>query len=371
VAVRLEAPVVDLERMNRRMVHITQGMRARKRTKRALADEEVDVVHYHVSIAATGVFARRARRRHYGQPLIVHLWNAVYEADEVFAPIPWKQRAYHHVFNGRRAALMGLAGADAVVVSSRFQRGQLVRMGLRAPVHVVPNGVDTEAFRPADAVERNVARHELDVDGDPVVLYYGHLSAWKGVDVLADAMAMVVREHPKARLLVSHTTYGHGGQALRERLERLGIRDRCRLVAPTDPSTLHAAADVAVLPTMSSVGSALHPNVLLECMAAGLPTVASHVGSVAEAIEHERTGLLARPGDAASLADRILTLAQDAELSRRLGQQARQACLDELSWSSSAQKIEDLYRTLLHLPSSPAEPPVETAWVEVPQEAGR
>jgi glycosyltransferase involved in cell wall biosynthesis len=361
------SPRVDLADLNRRSVHVMNGWRAMRETRDALEDPEVDLVHHHVGIPAMAFFARMARLRATDpRPLLVHAWNAYYRPEETHGNPSWSDRAYHWVFNDRAAALSGLTGADAVVVSSRFQARQLSKAGLKEPVHVVPNGVDVHSFRPSGAAERSGARERHGIDGDPVFLFYGHASSWKGLDVFVEALPHVLSQHPEATALVSTTSYGHGTRGLVRRLRALGVRDRVRLVGASHVPSLHAAADVAVVPPIAAVGTACHPNTLLECMASGLPVVASASGSIPEVIRPGVNGILADPGDPEDLAVGMLDLADDPAWRRRLGARARQDVVERFDWDVVAARMQRVYEQVLDRAPPEAEPvPAEVEAAEV------
>lgn len=344
----LDAPRVDLEELNDHTRHVTKGWEAQRVALGALEDPDVDVVHYHVGVPVTGLMARLARARaDASTPLVLHVWNAVYDPGEVNGGVGLRQRLVHRLLNGSTPARAGIGGADALVVPSHLQVDQLGARRDDRPVRVIPNGVDTDAFAPAGPARQSEAREELDVHGDPTFLYYGHLSPWKGVDTLVEALPQLLDEHPASRCLLAHTPYGDGGRELRDRLEELGVRDRVRLAGVTDVSDLLAAADVAVLPQRASVGTACHPNVLLECMAGGLPVVASRVGSIPEVVDDGVHGLLVPPGDPAALGQALSRLAGDPSLRRKLGREARRRVEDRFTWPTVADDLEAFYEDLL------------------------
>lgn len=347
VDVRLDAPRVDLDDLNAHAHHLTKGWEAHRRARRALEDPDVDLVHYHVGVPVTGLMARLARARaSTGTPLVLHVWNAVYEPQRVHGEVRWRDRATHRLLNGPLAARVGVDGADALLVPSRYQASQLDANGRQRPVGVIPNGVDTDRFAPASDRKRERARDAFGVTGDPTVLYYGHLSPWKGVDALVEALPALFDEHPSAEALIAHTAYGEGAARLRARLEALGVRDRVRLAGRSDVPRLHAAADVAALPTLAPVGTACHPNVLLECMAGGLPVVASRVGSIPEVVDDGVDGLLVPPGQPGAIADALCRLADDPALRRRLGKRARASILERFTWARVAARVQRFYTRL-------------------------
>lgn len=341
------SPRVGLDDLNHRSFHIVQGIRAFRQMYRDLHESDIEALHLHVGIPSMGCLLRAVppptRRR---APLVLHLWNAVYRAGDDFSDAPTRDRFYHRVFNGPLPVAAALGAADAIVVSSRFQRDQLRRIGHRGPVHVIPNGVDADRFRLPTPVQREDARRQLGFDGGPVVLYYGHGSPWKGLGTFAGALERVLRQDDEARGLVSVTEYGPGAMQIRRRFEKSGLADRVVWLGAADVPTLHAAADVAVVPATAAVGTACHPNVLLESMASGRAVVASRVGSIPEVVRNNENGLLSRPADAAHLAQRVLTVLEDDRLRRRLGQAARQTMLEHHSWDRAARKLRLLYESL-------------------------
>lgn len=358
---RLEQVPVGLSELNRRRTLARLGVEGRRKVKAALEDPSTDLVQYHVGLPMLARFARPKGKAH--QPVLAHVWNAVYEPlDEPVGTM--LDRAPHRLFNGMIAARYGLKGLDGIIVSSQFQADQLRRLSIEPPIHVVPNGVNTTSFRPADVVERSLARQELKADGDPNILYYGHLSPWKGVETLIMALPTVFASHPEARLILSHTSYGHGGPELRRLIWRLGLERRVIVVEPTDPGTLLAAADVAVLPTASAIGTAMHPNTLLEMMSSGVPVVSTSAGSNAEVVTDGSDGMIVRPNAPGELARALVRVVEDEPLRRRLGRQARRTAVERFDWGVVARGLSGVYERYLpreHAPVPREVPPLRAA----------
>jgi glycosyltransferase involved in cell wall biosynthesis len=357
VDARLEGVPVDLAGLNRRSSVAVAAWHAAEAARRAAERPGTRLVHVHAGLPLTAMAARRALRPG-GPPVLAQVWNAHAEAGGRPAPVPRMDRLAHRVFNGPEAARLGVAGLPDLVVSSRHQERQLRRLGYAGNVHRVPNGVDTARFRPATPAEQEDARARLGVDGDPVILYYGHASSWKGLAVLADALPVVLRRHPRATVLLSLTSYGAGAAPLLDSLARAGLSNRVVVHGPGHVPQLHAAADLAVLPAPAGVGTASFPNVLLECMAGGVPIVATAVGGLPEVVQDGRTGALARPADAADLAERLSQLADDPVQRRRVASQARRLIESEFSWDAIAARMLGVYRGLVPgLAASEAPPP--------------
>jgi glycosyltransferase involved in cell wall biosynthesis len=336
-----ESPRVDVRDMNSKMVYVKQGVRAYQRVRAALADPSVDVVHYHVSIPGMAVWAALARARTRSRtPMVLHLWNPWFDAKDLHADAG-REASYHKLFNGAFTATPWLASFDGIVVSSDYQRRQMEERGIRG-VSVIPNGVDLDAYppAPAEATRRN-ARRELGLPLDrTLLLYYGHLTPWKGVRVLVEALPKALEDNPDADLVIARTHYGKDEKLIRDRLRALGLLDRVHILGICDVPLLLQAVDAGVVPATAAVGTACHPNVVLEYHSAGVPIVASRVGSIPEAVVDSHTGLLANPGDAADLGEKLQRLLSDASLRRRLGAAARRHAEDAFDWRDIARRYE-------------------------------
>jgi glycosyltransferase involved in cell wall biosynthesis len=83
------------------------------------------------------------------------------------------------------------------------------------------------------------------------------------------------------------------------------------------------------------------PNVVLEAMACATPVIASKVAGIAEAVEHDRTGLLVPPADPRSIAGAVRRLLGDPELRSRMGLAARAAATERFSAVTQSRVLED------------------------------
>jgi glycosyltransferase involved in cell wall biosynthesis len=148
-------------------------------------------------------------------------------------------------------------------------------------------------------------------DGDTLrVLSVGRLEQEKNPLLLADILARLRHEDPRWRLVIC----GEGPleQALRQRLEELGVADAAELKGylPVDDGLLDAYRDAHAFLHVSWTEGL--PQVLFEAYAARLPVVATAVGSVAAFAGD--AALLAAPGDAVAPAAHLRRLAGDPAL---------------------------------------------------------
>jgi glycosyltransferase involved in cell wall biosynthesis len=207
------------------------------------------------------------------------------------------------------------------------------RFGSRPRLAVVPDGV-----RPATGTD-GAARGS----GTRLVAYAGHLYAWKGVDVLLEALARI----PDAAGLI---VGGHSAEPDLERTklvaERLGIAERVTftgLVEPVRVAELLTQADVLALPNPASAISTRYtsPLKLFEYMAARRPIVSSDLPSIREVLRDGVNALLVPPGDPVALAAAITRLFKDQALAARLAEAAF-AQVPNYSWERRAERLDAL-----------------------------
>ena len=203
-----------------------------------------------------------------------------------------------------------------IVTTGEKLRRQLIEQNGYDPATLtsVPTGIDTAHFAHG---EREAARRSLGLAEDGMVIgIVATLRSWKGHTYLLDAFAEL--SDRSARLLI----VGDGPQreALQARIAELGLGDR--VIMPgnqRDVLPWLQAMDVFALPSYANEGV---PQALLQAMLCGLPVVSTPVGSITEVAEHQRTGLIVEPRQAAPLRDALERLLNNDDLRRSLGDAA-------------------------------------------------
>ncbi len=157
----------------------------------------------------------------------------------------------------------------------------------------------------AEEIERVRVEFGLLPD-QPVLVCFGRLSDEKGHHVLFRALPDVRRRFPNVRLLV--VGKGH----LRRKLEQfacsLGLEDCIAFTGyRQDARAIVAAATLAIHPALVDA----FPLTIIECMALGVPVVASDVQGIPEAVRHGDTGILVPPNDPSALAASICDVLSD------------------------------------------------------------
>ena len=192
-------------------------------------------------------------------------------------------------------------------------------------VAVVPNGVDTDLFRPLPDIRRVKGRVVATVSSDV------HL---KGLGPLLAAFATLRRRGRHLELVVVGRPRRDG--PVPRLLRQLGLDGVVRFaggIKGAELVRLYAEATVAVVPSLYE-GFSL-PAV--EAMASGVPLVATAAGGVPEVIGgNGESALLVPPGDPLALADAIEALVDDTGLASRLAAAARSRAVDCFSWTRTA-----------------------------------
>lgn len=259
---------------------------------------------------------------------------------EVNAPLVLEQRAHRSLHDeaGALAATRAQLAAAAVVSCVSPQVADWARSEGAAPQRVVvtPNGVNTTRIFPRPAADGTVA-------ADPAVPltvgFVGTLKPWHGTDLLLRALA---RTREAMRLEVIGTGPEH--EALEQLAAELGVADRVHLrgaVTPEDvPAVLHGL-DIAVAPYPAG-DHYFSPLKVYEYLAAGLPVIASAIGTIPEMLREGELGVLVAPGDVDALASALDALGADRGRRERLGRAAREAAVAEHDWRRRCRDLLEL-----------------------------
>ncbi len=254
---------------------------------------------------------------------------------EVNSPLIIEHRRYRGPLDLRRAqecAARVFACARLVVaVSGAVARWVESVAGRDCPVTILPNGVDTERFRPNSRSSRN---------GTFTIGFAGSLKPWHGVDTMLEAGALLLAQDSSYRFLV--VGGGPEYERLEAKAEELGIRWAVELTGPVDHATvpLHLGRmDLATAPYPDLPDFYFSPLKLFEYLAAGVPVVASRVGQVAEIVEDGVSGVLCPPGDHQALADAIFELRRAPDRRQALGEAGRALAVRRHTWDRVASAI--------------------------------
>jgi glycosyltransferase involved in cell wall biosynthesis len=274
-----------------------------------------------------------------GVPLVLE-----YNGSEVWAKRNWGQGEPQLAERLVALEAANLRAASLVVVVSDVLRDQILEMGITGErVLVNPNGVDAERCGQYREIDAATWRRRLGLNEALTVGFVGTFGLWHGVNVLPQMIEELARTVPEVRWLLIGGGLLHDN--VRREIEKRGLSERVTLtgVVPRERALeLLAASDVCVSPHVPNPdGSRFFgsPTKLFEYMGLAKPIVASDLEQIGEVIDHERTGLLCRPGDAGAAARAVARLLADEPLRRRLGEAALKEALTIYSWTAHARRI--------------------------------
>lgn len=227
---------------------------------------------------------------------------------------------------------LALRSFDAIAAVSQSVAGKLLRSGVADHrVSVIRNGVEAQPeVQPASLRE----------PGDEAVAgFVGRLVREKGVFDLLDSARVVLERFPRTRFVFVGD--GPQRQECEQAARQAGIGERVTFCGHrSDIASCYAAFDLLVLPSHNEG----LPMSILEAMSAGVPVVATRVGSVPDAVVDGVTGLLVKPGDTVALTQSILRVLGDRDWAAAAGEAGREHTARHFSVRAMTSSYIGLYR---------------------------
>ena len=198
---------------------------------------------------------------------------------------------------------------------------------------IIPNGIDVDHFT------SNAVPWPEYQDGKTNILFVGRMEKRKGLRYLLEAYCRLKWDHPNTRLIVVGP-----GNLDRESHSILSARNPGDVelvggVSYQDLPRYYASADIYCSP---ATGQESFGIVLLEAMACGKPIVASAIEGYMGIIQDEKQGLLFPRRDSQALANALVSLVENPEYARRLGETGRRM-VEQYRWKVVARQVESYY----------------------------
>jgi glycosyltransferase involved in cell wall biosynthesis len=309
----------------------TFGLRARRFLKQRLAD--YDILHDNQSLSyAVWALSRRI-------PVVATIHHPV-TVDRRFAvraertPLRKIQRWRWYSFIGMQKRVA--RALFPIITVSESARRDLSRE-FRIPAErfrVVPNGIDTDLFRPLLGIER---------EPDRIIVTNSADMPLKGLTHLLTAVAEVRAVRPRLRLVVIGTPNKNG--AVERRLAELGLEPYVSFTGRIGDNELvqhYARASLAVVPSVYE-GFGLPAG---EAMACAVPVVSTTGGALPEVVGN--AGILVPPAAPAALGQAILRLLDHPQLAHELGQRGFERVRRYFTWHRAARQTLDAYHEAIH-----------------------
>ena len=285
---------------------------------RLIKKKDIHIVHTHSSIDSwiASVASKMAgvpilvRTRHLSVPIATHMLNFVYRMP------------------------------DAIITTGESIRRRMIEVNKLDGHRIVsiPTGVQLDKFNPN--ITASYLREELSIgEQTPIITMVAVLRSWKRHEVFLESAKWVLCEFPQARFLIVGD--GPGWERIHGKIMELNLGKNVIMTGHREnmPEIL-SATDVAVLTSERYEGV---PQAVLQYLAMERPVVATDVGSISEAIQHGKTGILVPPNDARNVAEGVLRLLNDEKLARRLGKNGRKLVEERFSSQAMMEATLNLY----------------------------
>jgi glycogen(starch) synthase len=243
--------------------------------------------------------------------------------------------------------------ANRIITVSHAMRDDLIRHGWSEPkISVVWNGVDPERYNPSECTPEDVEkiRKEYGVEEDePMLFFLGRLTWVKSVRNLVQAMPIILKDYPKAKLVILGK--GEEQKDIAETASRLGITSNviCRFeFVPEEERIAHyAASDICIFPSVYEPFGI----VSLEAMAMAKPVVVGARGVVGFREQvipagPEQDGIHVNGEDPADIAWGVKQVLKDPEEGRKWGENGRKRVLQYFTWRKVAEQTLEVYQNL-------------------------
>jgi D-inositol-3-phosphate glycosyltransferase len=234
---------------------------------------------------------------------------------------------------------------DRIIASTTKEQEDLINHygASKDKITIIPCGVNLDLFKPVD---KEIARKELGLDHQKVILFVGRIEPLKGLEQLLEALSYMEGKKPPLLIIVGGDEHSQGQvQILQRMAKELRIQDQVTFIGSVDQEKLpsfYSAADICAIPSYyESFGM-----VALESLACGTPVVATNVGGMRSLIRHSRMGRMVRKNHPHNLASEISELLhQPGDDTRHI--KTRRDRTTEFSWVIITDRILYEYNGLL------------------------
>ena len=245
--------------------------------------------------------------------------------------------------------------SDGIICCSNYMLDHIQHVlgAVKTKIRVIPNGVEASRFNNGhqpQPIPTGVSEDRK------TILYVGRIVREKGIFTLLDAFEKLRKQGKDVSLVL----VGEGPlkEDLAKEVLRRKLNDRVKLAGFVDEKklvSLYNSSDAFVLPSHYEPFG----MVALEAMASRVPVVVSDVGGLSEIVEDGITGVKVPAYNPSALAEGILRVLEDRELSEQLKENAYRAVQERYRWDMIAEKTIEAYRT------RPAEPSPSSRAVDV------
>jgi glycosyltransferase involved in cell wall biosynthesis len=304
----------------------------------ALSQANYDIIHTHIPTpwsADWSSFSSKTKNK----PLVVTYHNDI---------IGQGLAGYiARIYNSTGLKLV-LQRADKIVITQpNYFESSSYLTKYQDKIEVIPNGVDLDKFQPKKIHVDGIYKDENDENTIFFLSLLDEFHRYKGLDYLLKALKIVKNEISDVKLFV-------GGKGVlsgyyQEMAASMGLKENVELLGfiPDEHiAEYYSKANVFVLPSVSSLQEGFG-IVALEALACQTPVITTEIVGVAHDLEKIKGGIVVPPKDHEKLANAIITILEDKELQKKMGERGRKLVEEKYTWKGVASSMEKLYENIL------------------------
>lgn len=308
------------------------------------AKSKPDIIIAHNSIAGlAGLLAKKLTSCR----VVIDMTDLIFEYLPLYrAYSPWTSRLY--VF-GKKIEDKVIQDADKIITISYAMRDVLVQRGAKKEyVNVVYDGVRPDLFK-SHKEKAMILREKNASEAENVVMHHGVMDPQDRPEILVDAASRVLKKHPRTMFWL----IGDGAAIpqMKKEVGERGIEEHFFFsgwVPFKEVPHFISACDVGLVILPDTTSARVRVTLKgFEYWACEKPIVVPELAALKEIVASGETGLFYEPGNPKDLAEKICTLLENKQLSRRMGKAGRELVEKKYSWSNLANEIVDICEDML------------------------
>ena len=234
-----------------------------------------------------------------------------------------------------------LRDASKVIAVSKIEVEQYKKMGVAEDkIVLVPNGIDMSEYESLPEKGEFKKKYLLK-DDEKIILYLGRIHKTKGIDILIDAFADLVKKLNNIKLVIAGPDDGFLS-TLKKQIEDAKINENILITGPLySKKKLEAYVDADVF--VNPCPDEIFGLVFLEANACGTPVICSKGCGIADVFDC-KTGFAVR-NDKNQLRDAIFKVLSDEKLREIFGEGGRRLVREEYNWGNIVREMEKIYES--------------------------
>lgn len=240
-----------------------------------------------------------------------------------------------------------IKSAKGIVANSYFTADELIKLGADPDIIAVANPCPNTSGVHVPDQQLSDFLYRKGLDDRQIILSVGRLVQRKGHDKMIEAMAMIVKQYPKAFYAI--VGEGPRRKKLQELINKYRLGHHAKIygaVPAEDLPFFYQTCDIFAMPSRRLPNGDVEGFgiVYLEANQYGKPVIGGRSGGVREAVIDGQTGLLVDPNNEVELAEATMRLLGDPAYAHRLGLQGLDRVLEEFTWDNQVSKILPLLK---------------------------